>query len=121
MAHLLVLLAAAATFGSCPRDAVALTRADLPAARRVVLQYARHVPDMNPRGAKVAGASLGAGWAKRGFISRRCGRAYLQRTAVVGVWYPAEARKDPTAAGPCNSCAGIEFLASRTNAGRWVV
>ena len=121
MGHLLALLVASSTFGSCPSDAVALTRADLPAARRAVLRYAKHVPDMDPRGARVTGARLGTQWAKWGFIANKCGRSYLRRTAVVGVWYPAEARKDRGDPGPCNSCAGLEFLASRTKAGRWVV
>jgi hypothetical protein len=121
----LALLAATASFGSCPSDAVALTRADLPAARRAVLHYATHQfarrAELDPRGARATGTRLGPQWAKWGFIANKCGRKYLRRTAVVAVRYPAEARKDRTAAAPCNSCAGLEFLASRTKAGRWVV
>jgi hypothetical protein len=121
MVHVLALLAATTSFGSCPANAAVLTRADLPAARRAVLQYAKRVPDLDPREARVTGARLGPEWAKWGFIVNKCGRQYLRRTAVVGVWYPAEARKGRGDPGHCNSCAGLEFLASRTKAGRWVV
>lgn len=108
----------------CPGE-VALTRADLAPARWTVLRFATHeflrrAPDVDPQGAYAGRALRGPAWAKGGFINAKCGRQVWRRTAVVGVTYPAMIYSDPTAPGPCKSCAGIEFLASRTRPG-WVV
>jgi hypothetical protein len=49
-----------------------------------------------------------------------CGEVVWRNTAVVGVLFPAMLYNDTSTPGPCNACAGLEVLASRTTDG-WVV
>jgi hypothetical protein len=116
-------------FGTCPRGPEPLSEVDVIVARAVVLRFAtsefaamsrRRGATLLTRGAYVSRALRAPRWAKGGFVRSRCGVTVWRRTVVVGVVFPAMYRSDRTAPGPCNDCAGAEFLASRTTSG-WLV
>jgi hypothetical protein len=110
--------------GSCPRGALALSPQDLKDAQRVVFRYAAgkwaRKAEMRIRGAHVTGVHMASRWLKGGFVKKTCGTTTWMRTVVVSVLYPAEFYAHGADPGPCNSCAGADFLASRTRQG-WLI
>jgi hypothetical protein len=112
-----------AKIGSCPRGALALSAQNLKDAELAVFRYATgkwaRKAGMRTRGAHVTAVRTAPRWLKGGFVKTTCGAATWRRTVVVSVLYPAEfyAHGDP---GPCNSCAGADFLVSHTRQG-WLI
>jgi hypothetical protein len=110
--------------GSCPRGALALSPQDLKSAERVVFRYATgkwaRKAGMRIRGAHVTAVRMAPRWLKGGFVKKQCGATTWRRTVVVSVLYPAEFYAHGDDPGPCSSCAGAEFLASRTRQG-WLI
>jgi hypothetical protein len=113
----------ASSKSSCPGGALALSPQDLKDAKRVVFRYATgkwaRKAGMQIRGAHVIAVRIAPRWMKGGFAKKTCGARTWRRTVAVSVLFPAEfyAHGDP---GPCNSCAGADFLASRTRQG-WLI
>lgn len=105
------------TFGPCPRELLAVSRADVRVAAGAVLRfvrtaYAEMVPSLDVRDARVTSAGPAIGNVL-GYTARvRCSRAVQQRTLVVSVRFPRVRAGDPAAAGA--------FYVSRTRAG-WLV
>lgn len=113
-----------AKLGACPRGALALSPQDLRTAKRVVFRFAigkwAKASGLKTRGAHVSGARTAPHWEKGGFVKTKCGTTIWRRTAVISLLYPAMYYSDSTAPGPCNACAGVAFLTSRTSHG-WVI
>jgi hypothetical protein len=113
-----------AKIGSCPRAPLALLPKDLKSAERVVFGYATKrwasKAGVRTRGAHVTAVRMARRWSKGRFVRMMCGAETWRRTLVVSILFPAEfyARGDDP--GPCNSCAGADFLASRTRQG-WLI
>lgn len=110
--------------GSCPHGALALSPQDMKGAERTVFRYATgkwaRKAGMRIRGAHVTAVRMASGWLKGGFVKTTCGATTWRRTVAVSVLYPAEFYAHTDDPGPCNSCAGADFLASRTSRG-WLI
>jgi hypothetical protein len=103
---------------------LALSPQDLRDAKRIVFRFAigawAKKAGLKTRGAQVLDVRVAPRWLKGGFVKKMCGRTTWRRTAVISVVYPAMYYSDPSAPGPCNACAGVNFLTSRTKHG-WVI
>jgi hypothetical protein len=109
------------SWGTCPRGALKVSRADLPTAKRAVLlavpaiyrQRRDGKPRTDHRSARATGAGLAPKYARGASEREHCGERIFRRTIVVDIVFPRIARYSA-------SLSQSTFLISRLPRG-WVV
>jgi hypothetical protein len=118
------------TFNGCPTGLLRQPSnpgGAAPTVRRVALRFlVTTYAQMNRSrdwGLKLTGAKAGRvllvrDWLPNGWVKQECGLKVWQRSLVAFIRLPAMEYPNPK--GPCNDCAGIEFLLGKTTRG-WTV